>query len=71
MALQPTGTDPASKATIECILMWKAALMDAWCPRPWMLRVMSEAISNTQAAAQPWDHIFGPASAVVASMVRL
>ncbi len=54
-----------------CILAWKAALMDTWMPRAWMLRAMLRALAEAGKADKPFDHVYGPASAVVASVRRL
>ena len=70
LALEARGTDPASKATGDCILFWLAALMDSWVPRAWQLRAMLQAVQRTQ-ESEAWAEARGPAGAVVASGLRL
>ena len=51
--------------------MWKAALLDRWVPRDWMLRTLSQAAREVAVAERPWDAVRGPASAMAASALRL
>ena len=70
LSLEALGVDPAYRGTVDCILMWKAALMDQWLPRSWMFRTMVTAIKDGKQAKQPFDAVFGPTSAVVATCSR-
>eukprot|EP00959_Pyramimonas_sp_CCMP1952_P348693 7304891-Pyramimonas_sp.AAC.1 len=65
--------DPAFECNRSPIFLWLQALWDGWAPRADMARLLSGAWARLSRVplSQVWSDIRGPASALVATLLRL
>ena len=50
--------------------MWQCACVERWVPALWMTKTLLAACDRLRGCINPWQLVNGPASAVVASMMR-
>ena len=71
LCLAGAGTDPGIKANSDPLMYWCVALWDKCAPRAQTMRSINGAAGRLKQRANPWIDIWGPASVVVATMMRI
>ena len=67
---EDAGTDPGRRGATSVILMWQRAWVERWVPALWMTKKLAGNLTQAGDCTNPWQLVNGPASAVVASMMR-
>ena len=68
----PKGmADPAFPAHMSTMGHWSMAIWEAWLPMKNLQLAIADAKVRLVQAARPWQRVFGPAAAFVASAARL
>ena len=68
----PKGmADPAFPAHIATMGHWSMAIWERWLPRRHLQLAIADAKVRLLKAARPWQQVFGPAAAFIASAARL
>ena len=63
--------DPAYDAAIMPLTFWACALWLGWMPKVFMIRTFMQAVTTIGRAKNPWQLANGPASVVVACLLRI
>ena len=70
LLLEDAGRHRGRRASTSAILMWQCAWVERWVPALWMTLTLLAASERLRDCVNPWKLVNGPASAVVASMMR-
>ena len=63
--------DPGEAAIARPIGFWARAMWDKWVPRHEMLGSLQAMYNRLKWTSNPWNELWGPASVVAASLIRL
>ena len=68
--LEDAGTDPGRRGATSVILMWQCACVGRWVTALWMTKTLLIASVKLRDGVNPSKLVNGPASSVLASMMR-
>ena len=71
LALDMPELDPTYAGNVGVVQWWAAALWEQWLPRHMLLYLMSKVSQELKGTARPFSRVRGPASATVATLMRL